>query len=76
VVFAGHFLPLTAIQETLEPWRLQRFMVLYGLGYGALGSVYAAATADLFPGKHLGTILRGLAAVYGLSGACGALMAG
>jgi MFS family permease len=49
---------------------------MYGLGYGALGPVYAAATADLFPGKQLGTILGVLEAGYGLGGAFGAFMAG
>lgn len=67
---------LMSIQDTSQPWRLYLFVLMYGLGYGALGPVYAAATADLFPGKHLGTILGVLEAGYGLGGAFGAFMAG
>jgi MFS family permease len=73
--FAGIVL-LISIQDTSQPWRLYLFVVMYGLGYGALGPVYAAATADLFPGKQLGTILGVLEAGYGLGGAFGAFMAG
>lgn len=65
-----------SILDTSRPWRLDLFVLLYGLGYGALGPVDAAATADLFPGKHLGTILEGLEAGYGLGRAFGAFMAG
>jgi MFS family permease len=73
--FVGIML-LMSIQDTSQPWRLSLFVLMYGLGYGALGPVYAAATADLFPGKHLGTILGVLEAGYGLGGAFGAFMAG
>jgi MFS family permease len=73
--FAGVGL-LMSIQDTSQSWRLYLFVLMYGLGYGALGPVYAAATADLFPGKQLGTILGVLEAGYGLGGAFGAFMAG
>jgi hypothetical protein len=49
---------------------------MYGHGYGALGPVYAAAAAYLFPGRRLGTILEVLEAGYGLHGTFGAFMAG
>lgn len=73
--FAGVVL-LISIQDTSQPWRLYLFVLMYGLGYGALGPVYAAATADLFPGRQLGTILGVLEAGYGMGGAFGAYMAG
>jgi MFS family permease len=73
--FVGIIL-LMSIQDTSQPWRLYLFVLTYGLGYGALGPVYAAATADLFPGKQLGTILGVLEAGYGLGGALGAFAAG
>jgi MFS family permease len=73
--FVGIML-LMSIQDTSQPWRLYLFVLTYGLGYGALGPVYAAAAADLFPGKHLGTILGVLEAGYGLGGALGAFVAG
>lgn len=67
---------LMSIQDTSHPWRLWCFALLYGLGHGALGPLYAAATADLFSGKSLGTLLGLLEAAYGLSGAFGAFLAG
>ncbi len=67
---------LASVQDTSQPWRVYCFVVLYGLGYGALGPVYAAATADRFPGRSLGTILGVLEAGYGLGGAFGTFMAG
>lgn len=67
---------LMSIEDTSQPWRLYLFVIMYGLGYGALGPVYAAATADLFPGKQLGTIFGVLEAGYGMGGAIGAYMAG
>jgi MFS family permease len=67
---------LISIHDTSQPWRLYLFVIMYGLGYGALGPVYAAATADLFPGRHLGTILGVLEAGYGMGGALGAYLAG
>lgn len=75
LAFVGVFL-LMSIADTTQPWRVYCFVVLYGLGYGALGSIYAAATADLFPGRHLGTILGVLEAGYGLGGAFGTYIAG
>lgn len=73
--FAG-VVVLMAIRDTSQPWLLYGFALLYGLGHGALGPVYAAATADLFSGKYLGTILGLLEAAYGLGGALGTYMAG
>lgn len=67
---------LLTIHSTEQPWRVYCFVILYGLGYGALGPVYAAATADLFPGRHLGKILGVLEVGYGLGGAFGAFLAG
>ncbi|MGE3536560.1 MAG: MFS transporter [Candidatus Tectimicrobiota bacterium] len=75
LAFAGVAL-LASIQDTGQPWRVYGFVVLYGLGYGALGPIYAAATADRFPGRSLGTILGVLEAGYGLGGAFGTYMAG
>ena len=66
---------LISIQDTSQPWRLYGFAFLYGLGHGALGPVYAAAAADLLPGKYRGTIFGTLETAYGLSGALGAFLA-
>jgi MFS family permease len=67
---------LMSLRDTSQPWLLYGFAILYGLGHGALGPIYAAATADLFPGRAVGTILGVLEAGYGLGGALGAFLAG
>jgi MFS family permease len=67
---------LISIHDTTRPLWLYGFAVLYGIGHGALGPIYGAATADLFPGKYLGTILGVLEAAYGMGGALGAYLAG
>ena len=36
---------------------LYGFALAYGFGYGVHGAVEASATADIFQGPHLGTIL-------------------
>ncbi len=69
-------LMLLSIQDTAQPWRLYAFALLFGIGQGSLGPIYASATADLFPGRSLGTILGCLEAAYGLGGACGTFLAG
>jgi hypothetical protein len=50
---------LMSIQDTSQPWRLHPFVLLYGLGYDALGPVYAAAMVNRFPGKYLGLVRGG-----------------
>jgi MFS family permease len=67
---------LTSIQDTSPPWRLYPFVLMYGLGYGALGPVYAAAAVELSPGPQFGRILWLLEARHGLGGAFGTFMAG
>ncbi|GIX48907.1 MAG: MFS transporter [Candidatus Tectimicrobiota bacterium] len=75
LAFGGVVL-LMGIHKTAPVWPLYLFVLFYGLGQGAMGPVYAAATADLFPGRSLGTILGLLEAAYGLGGAFGAFVAG
>ena len=48
----------------------------FGIGYGVHGSVQAAATADLFPARHLGAILGLLELGWGLGGFGGAWLGG
>lgn len=76
---AGCFLGivlLASIHNTEQSWRLYGFALLYGIGHGALGPIYNASTADLFPGRSLGTILGVLEAAYGIGGAVGTYLAG
>jgi MFS family permease len=58
-----------SIRDTSPPWRLYLFVVMYGFGHGGLRPESAAATADLFPGRHLGTILGVVEAGYDFGGA-------
>jgi MFS family permease len=65
-----------SIQDTSQPWRLYLLVLMYGLGYGALGSVCPAAVADLLPDWRLGTALGVPHAWRGLGGARGTYTAG
>jgi MFS family permease len=64
------------IRDTTAPWMLYIFVVLYGLGHGATGPVYAMATADLFPGDSLGRIFGTLSIAFGIGGALGTYLGG
>jgi MFS family permease len=64
------------IPYTAAAWPLYGFVILYGVGHGALGPVYAAATGDLFPARSLGLMFGILEAAYGLGGALGAFVTG
>ncbi|RMF85958.1 MAG: MFS transporter [Nitrospinota bacterium] len=64
------------VQDTSAPWMLYAFVLLYGLGYGSMGPIYAATLADLFPGNSLGRILGILEIGFGLGGAVGAYTGG
>jgi MFS family permease len=48
----------------------------FGLTWGARGPAITAKTADLFPGRHLGSILGGITIGTGLGSAAGAWLAG
>jgi MFS family permease len=74
MVFVGIDL-LRSLQDTSQPWRLYLFVLMYGLGYGALGPVCTAAAAALLPDRRLGMALGVPKAWYGLGGACGTYMA-
>jgi MFS family permease len=52
------------------------YVLLYGLGYGVHGAVESTATADIFYGPHLGTLLGALELGWGLGGFSGAWFGG
>ena len=52
------------------------YAIGFGIGYGVHGSVQAAATADLFPARHLGTTLGALELGWGVGGFGGAWLGG
>jgi MFS family permease len=53
-------------------WPLWAFVLLYGLGHGALSPITAAKSGDLFSGSSIGRIMGLLAVGFGLGGALGA----
>lgn len=64
------------VRDTASPWMLYAFVILHGLGSGAIGPIGAAATADLFPGNSLGRIFGAFVIGWGLAGALGAYLGG
>jgi MFS family permease len=73
--FVGVLLFLFA-RDTTSPWLIYGFVILYGLGSGSMGPIYAATTADLFPGNSFGRILGTLSIGFGLGGALGPYVGG
>ncbi len=74
--FVGVVLLMSLDGSESAIWRLYGFVLLYGIGHGALGALYGAATADIFKGASLGTIFGLLEAAFGVGGAIGAFVAG
>jgi MFS family permease len=73
--FVGILLFLFA-RDTTSPWLIYGFVILYGLGSGSMGPIYAATTADLFPGNSIGRIFGTLSIGYGFGGALGPYVGG
>jgi len=67
---------LVWLAPTAPGWLLYGYALTYGLGNGVFASVYAAATADLFFGPSLGTILGVLELGWGLGGFAGSWVGG
>lgn len=67
---------LAVLRPPAALWWLYGYALGFGLGYGVHGSVQAAATADLFPARHLGAILGLLELGWGMGGFGGAWLGG
>jgi MFS family permease len=67
---------LALLQPPAPVWLLYGYAVAYGVGHGAYGATEAAATADLFYGPYLGTILGALELGWGIGGFGGAWVGG
>jgi MFS family permease len=67
---------LVLLRAPAPVWLLYGYALTYGVGNGVFASVYAAATADLFFGPHLGTILGVLELGWGLGGFAGSWFGG
>lgn len=64
---------ITGPQQT---WLLWLFSCFFGLTWGARGPAITAKTADLFPGRQLGTILGVITIGSGIGSAAGSWAAG
>ncbi len=67
---------LFLIKDTSEPWMPFLFSVSFGLGLGAVGPVFSAAVADLFHGKHFGSIQGTITLGFASGGAISTWLAG
>ena len=67
---------LAILHPPASLWLLYGYVLAFGLGHGVHGSVQAAATADLFPARNLGTILGLLELGWGVGGFGGAWLGG
>ncbi len=64
------------ITNSHQGWLLWLFACLFGLTWGARGPAITAKTADLFPGRQLGTILGVITIGSGIGSAGGSWAAG
>ena len=76
ILCMGGIACLAVLRPPGSLWLLYGYVLAFGLGHGVHGSVQAAATADLFPARHLGTILGLLELGWGVGGFGGAWLGG
>src|SRR5262245_14149601 len=67
---------LAQIHPAASAWLLYSYALTFGIGNGVFASAYAGATADLFFGPYLGTILGLLELGWGLGGFAGSWVGG
>jgi MFS family permease len=67
---------LTQLHPPVAGWLLYSYALTFGVGNGVFASAYAGATADLFLGPSLGTILGLLELGWGLGGFAGSWFGG
>jgi sugar phosphate permease len=73
---AGAVSLLFLIRDTSHLWMPILFSVCFGLGVGAAGPVFYSAAADLFHGRHFGSILGTITLGFSVGGAVGPPLAG
>jgi len=73
---AGAVSLLFLMKDTSQPWMPFLFAVCFGLGMGAVGPVFFATVADLFQGRHLGSIQGTITLGFSLGGALAPWLAG
>ena len=67
---------LLLVTDTSKWWFLYAFVLLYGLGSGAMLPISAAKTGDLFGGRFIGRVLGLFSSGFGIGGALGAYSGG
>ena len=67
---------LFLIRDASHPWMPILFAVCFGLGLGPTGPVLFATAADLFQGRHFGSILGTIVIGFSLGGAIAPWLAG
>lgn len=67
---------LFLIKDSSQPWMPFLFAVCFGLGLGAMGPVFFATVADLFQGRHFGSIQGAITLGFSLGGAVAPWLAG
>jgi MFS family permease len=73
---AGAISLLFLIRDASHLWMPVLFAVCFGLGVGAAGPVFYSVAADLFQGRHFGSILGTITLGLCLGGAIGPPLAG
>jgi sugar phosphate permease len=67
---------LFLIRDASHPWMPILFAICFGLGLGPIGPVLFATAADLFQGRHFGSILGTIIIGFSLGGAIAPWLAG
>ncbi len=73
---AGAVSLLFLMSDTSQPWMPFLFAVCFGLGLGAAAPVFYATVADLFHGRHFGSIQGTVVLGFSLGGAIAPWLAG
>ncbi len=73
---AGAASLLFLMSDTSQPWMPFLFAVCFGLGLGAAAPVFYATVADLFHGRHFGSIQGTVVLGFSLGGAIAPWLAG
>jgi MFS family permease len=73
---AGAVSLLFLIRDTSQPWMPFLFAVCFGLGLGTAAPVFFTTVADLFQGKHFGSIMGTVVFGFSLGGAIAPWLAG
>jgi MFS family permease len=72
----GGLTAMISVKDTSSPWLLYTYAICFGYGAGLFSVTIFAGAADIFHGKHFGTISGMLLAGMGVGGAIGPWLGG